>query len=371
MAFTEAVLAGMPPAQGPAYFDPYGDLRLEIGSDNAACIICSRALSRASPVFKKMLNGGFAESMPSHGEWVVKLPEDDPEAMIFLLNVVHGQFDDIPETLPEEKLYRLTILTDKYDMTKSLRPWASYWLKRLANTERTVDTQAQRMWIAWELGDAGLFELEVQYLLLNCTTALFVGSNADDPETDAIIRTLETLGFLETLAIGRTQMVTKLLGIVKQLLDSVMGIGQARPQTCEVGNSSDVAHEPSVCQAVVQASMLRALTAANLYPLPEPGYYVGTVKTLFLRLKTVASSMSALETNSKPWNPNSEYTFYQDYSHCKKCRKGQKPSNHSGCNPKEELISELCSAYSTLPTVVDETHLAHLAIQAKKSRMLP
>ncbi|KAH8901911.1 hypothetical protein BR93DRAFT_869279, partial [Coniochaeta sp. PMI_546] len=150
--------------------DPDGDLRLEIGPNNVAFIVCSRALCRASPVFKMMLRGGFAESKPTHGEWLVKLPEDHPGALFILFNIIHGNFDRIPQILVEEKLYYLTIMTDKYDMTKSLRPWAARWLERIADAGRTLNTGARRIWIAWELGDVKLFEWEAQYLLLNSET---------------------------------------------------------------------------------------------------------------------------------------------------------------------------------------------------------
>ncbi|OIW30032.1 hypothetical protein CONLIGDRAFT_632143 [Coniochaeta ligniaria NRRL 30616] len=49
-------------------FEEDGDLRLEVGPERMPMIVCPKALARASPVFKRILFGGFAESKPADGE---------------------------------------------------------------------------------------------------------------------------------------------------------------------------------------------------------------------------------------------------------------------------------------------------------------
>lgn len=78
MTATAKGVAEWAPTLGTTYFDRDGDLRLEVGPDNIECVVCPRALSRASPVFKNMLYGGFKESKPSKGEWVVKCNDQLP-----------------------------------------------------------------------------------------------------------------------------------------------------------------------------------------------------------------------------------------------------------------------------------------------------
>ena len=183
-------------------FDPDGELRLEIGPFDfpvLACLVCPRTVSRASKVFKKMLYGNFAESKPKEGEWVVKLPEDDPDAMAFVLNILHGHFDKIPETLTQDKLYRVTVVTNKYDLTASLRPWASMWLQNLE--DRTVINMlscSQRIWIAWELGDTNLFKFECDFLLRNAPGESFKSTN-EVPGVEF----LESLGLIGMLQVFR------------------------------------------------------------------------------------------------------------------------------------------------------------------------
>ncbi|KAK1770178.1 hypothetical protein QBC33DRAFT_313487 [Phialemonium atrogriseum] len=137
------------------YFDPDGDLRLEVGPDKANCVVCSRTLSRASAVWKKMLNGPFLESRPRDGEWIVELPEDDYKALTLVLNILHFRFDRIPDptTLTVDELFNLTILTDKYDLAHLLRPW----VRPLSGSLLSQDHDLRLLWIAWELGHMRLF----------------------------------------------------------------------------------------------------------------------------------------------------------------------------------------------------------------------
>jgi hypothetical protein len=83
-------------------FDERGDLRLEIGDADdergqTSFLVCSRALARTSPVFKAMLFGGYAESKPAHGEWVVQLPDDldHIDGLRVIMDIVHGNFHKV------------------------------------------------------------------------------------------------------------------------------------------------------------------------------------------------------------------------------------------------------------------------------------
>lgn len=138
-------------------YDPDGDLILYVGQDlnTKKYQVCSKTLSRSSVVFKRMLYGPFLESRPMDGsEWIVELPDDDAAAMAVLLSIIHGLFHLTPKTLPLKELYNLLTVTEKYDATDRLRPWAASWLK-------AVKDQQEGPWllgVAWELGAIDLFQ---------------------------------------------------------------------------------------------------------------------------------------------------------------------------------------------------------------------
>lgn len=204
-----------PPPQRPYYFDFKGDLRLEM-PERQPYIVCSRALSRVSPVFDKMLYGRFAESKAeANGEWLVQLPEDDPTAMPLLLNIIHGRFSDVVHPRTEQELFEITVLTDKYDLTHLLRPWGQSWLMKHCNGARR--THHSRIWIAWEFGNTTIFQAECDYLLKTCS---------EDPSSAALLdgqgRRLDSYVMLQAVdVIGRTDGDLQMMGPKQHLLIDV------------------------------------------------------------------------------------------------------------------------------------------------------
>lgn len=166
--------------------DPDGDLLLAIGEEYPSATpatfrVDSRALIRASAVFRQMLNGAFAEARRpardgSGGDWVVRLPEDSPSTFYILLSIFHTQFDKVPQDELKgsriQLIYDLTITTDKYDLTHCVRPWAHLWsalrlqqVTELNNRKQpgahnaTTYVGLQKcLWITWELGNLAEFE---------------------------------------------------------------------------------------------------------------------------------------------------------------------------------------------------------------------
>ena len=137
-------------------------------------LVDSKALSRASPVLSRMLNGGFTESQrpdPSTGEkWIVRLPEDDIEAMSTLLHIMHCRFDKLlrlTNTILLGHLYQIAVTTDKYRCTHLVQPWIKPWLAVTVEhlpKASCYDLQVI-LWIAWEYGSQSIFEAAFKKLL--------------------------------------------------------------------------------------------------------------------------------------------------------------------------------------------------------------
>ncbi|KAK1981485.1 hypothetical protein LZ30DRAFT_592637 [Colletotrichum cereale] len=159
-----------PPLVAPSelvVYDKDGDLIICVGPESRRYRIDSKTLSRSSPVFKKMLFGGFAESRPSDGgDWTVDLPDDDSTSMDIMLNIVHGAFEFVPEYLSLKHLYSLLALTEKYDATRLLRPWARAWIQNEAIKDQTGEPEL--LSVAWEMGDSGLFYQMVDIIANEC-----------------------------------------------------------------------------------------------------------------------------------------------------------------------------------------------------------
>lgn len=105
-------------------------------------LVSSKHMSFASPVFKAMLTGDFREAVElrEKGRTEIPLPDDDADAMIMLVKVIHGRLTSVSKYPDLILLTKIAILVDKYQCHESiefavnvwaanhrLRPWAQRW----------------------------------------------------------------------------------------------------------------------------------------------------------------------------------------------------------------------------------------------------
>ncbi|OIW30017.1 hypothetical protein CONLIGDRAFT_632126 [Coniochaeta ligniaria NRRL 30616] len=145
-------------------YDEFSDLRLEIGEPASSFMVCSRAMARSSPAFRGMLFGSFIEGKPTTGEWIVRLPEDEPRSFAILLDVIHGRSDRVPldlhQALPPVDctaalLYDVVRMADKYCLLPLLRPWMNPWLApwRPGGARKDDGWMGEITSVAWIVGD--------------------------------------------------------------------------------------------------------------------------------------------------------------------------------------------------------------------------
>ncbi|KAF5493798.1 hypothetical protein CGCF413_v010432 [Colletotrichum fructicola] len=212
-------------------FDPIGDLTLRVGEDVVAYefIVCSRTLSRWSPVFCTMLFGGFAESRPADAAWSVSLPEDLPSAMFLVLSIIHGCFEHVPTSLSQIELYQTLVATEKYDMTKIVRPWATAWFAPYKNISK-VSSNEILLWISWELGYADNFCWLAKDLLLSSP----VNGNEQLIGQDGVVLStyscLEPPEILEEVTSRRKRIVDTMVGCIYKTLEAAFGEPECRGQ---------------------------------------------------------------------------------------------------------------------------------------------
>ncbi|KAI5919554.1 hypothetical protein F4810DRAFT_494922 [Camillea tinctor] len=136
-------------------------------------LVCSKSLSRASPVWKCLLYGGFRESRPMHGtQWKVRLPEDKLDPMTTILKIIHGQFINTSvDKIDISNFYRIIVLAEKYDVIHVLQPWTNVWLEDIGLATRTLGLLSahefsRALYILWVLGCTDLYEQMVMFLVL-------------------------------------------------------------------------------------------------------------------------------------------------------------------------------------------------------------
>lgn len=140
--------------------DPDGDLTLVVGKSKTRFLVCSKALSRSAPFWKRCLYGPFKEGKPAADQdWAVELPEDRCSGLECLLLLVHGLGHKMPK-INLQLAFEITVITNKYDMTRNLWAVAASWLQDLKPTkpaesnDDTIVPHLQWLWVTKELGDS-------------------------------------------------------------------------------------------------------------------------------------------------------------------------------------------------------------------------
>ncbi|KLU84623.1 hypothetical protein MAPG_03663 [Magnaporthiopsis poae ATCC 64411] len=253
-------------------FDDSGDLQLIVGAEGSPEIttftVCSRALSRGSPVFRRMLNGPWTEKQPLDGSaWTVKLPEDHPSSMRVLLGILHAHFRHVHPIWPILQLYQLCVCADKYDITQPLSPWAASWCMQTRMTPRaTTEDNAQAAWIAWVLGDKELLEMATKELVWKSKPASLRSMTAP------CLVHLDSTGILErvkgTQRVKAARFVETLQDIWRQYLPS-----QALGNICVESSYSASSEDKKCCGILILGSLTASLNSAGLLPSSKPPKY--------------------------------------------------------------------------------------------------
>lgn len=173
---------------------PAGDIRIKMRLRDGTQIageISSHAMAIASPVWKKFAYPPWnaAESSP-----VTELDfcEDDPNALLLLLQIIHFEFAPVKEQKPgTDDIYQLAILCDKYDCVHLVGPWLDNWLENADSIDvaryptrfflgrirggnnksacKEVDSE-KWLFIAWVFGEQQIFEQTAKNKLLRAST---------------------------------------------------------------------------------------------------------------------------------------------------------------------------------------------------------
>jgi hypothetical protein len=116
-----------------------GDLYLVVGpSPTAKVRVMAAAVKQHSAVFKTMINGPWKESQKPKGvgdDWVIRLPEDNEDAMVLILAVMHNRTDLLVPLQDHKamtkdstrKFLAFLEMADKYHAEKVMYPWDGMW----------------------------------------------------------------------------------------------------------------------------------------------------------------------------------------------------------------------------------------------------
>ncbi|EAW11244.1 BTB/POZ domain-containing protein [Aspergillus clavatus NRRL 1] len=114
--------------------------------------VSMKHLTLASPVFKKILTGGWKESATYLQKGTVEITAEswDSEALLILLRAMHCQNDQLPKQLTLEMIAKLAILADYYECREVLGFFSNIWVQALEKPPATLCRDSILwLWISW------------------------------------------------------------------------------------------------------------------------------------------------------------------------------------------------------------------------------
>ncbi|KAL2416749.1 hypothetical protein ABEF95_003170 [Exophiala dermatitidis] len=111
--------------------------------------VSSKHLALHSRVFRAMFNGNFREKVQPSSQQLIKvpLPEDNPEAMMLILAIVHGFTRKVPRKVSRDMLLQIALLIDKYEIDETLELFTHMWFKHLKRKSDMEKASSLSDWI--------------------------------------------------------------------------------------------------------------------------------------------------------------------------------------------------------------------------------
>lgn len=165
-AFIPAPVKMEPEVPRPvAYVDRDGDLTFIVGCKEQHVVVDSRAVARSSTKFKAMFTGVSANSkplFPTASSWKIKLPNENFEAVMIVMHVVHGIATKVPNQLPVKLLRPIFRFAQQFDMVRSLVDYGQIWVRNHTQSSEYIGGGITVPWVTWSLGLHRAFIVEAK-----------------------------------------------------------------------------------------------------------------------------------------------------------------------------------------------------------------
>ncbi|PVH73885.1 hypothetical protein DL98DRAFT_519605 [Cadophora sp. DSE1049] len=171
---------------GPRPANPFtfstGDTKILVTykGDKIEGLVSSHALSMASPVWKNFIyppwntqNAG-GDNGAADGTKSIDCSEDDGEALLVLMNIVHLKFVSVPKKPTLDALVQVAQLCEQYQCVSIVAPWVNLWKTNCPLTRGPHEL----LFVSWTFGWGDTFKI-LAHVLVQCITISEVGVPLD------------------------------------------------------------------------------------------------------------------------------------------------------------------------------------------------
>ncbi|WEW58714.1 hypothetical protein PRK78_004182 [Emydomyces testavorans] len=183
------------------------------------------------------------------GSVEIPLPDDDPDALLILLNIIHGHVRKVPLIVDLVTLTQLAILVDKYDIHEAVELFSNFWFENLKSTipEKYTDDIPAWICISWVFNRSIEFKKTTRLALRQGRHSI---PSADLPIPSSVVQTINT---------RRQEALGELLKTLYGHLDDYM----------------ENEHCSFECDALMLGSLTKRLRALKIFPHRPEAPYAG------------------------------------------------------------------------------------------------
>jgi hypothetical protein len=130
--------------------------------------VCAGSLAVASPTWRKAISQTRLRATAQQMRVckILRLPDDNPDALRIILQVIHYKFDALPDTISCETLFYTVMLCQKHGIQRLLKPFWNKWMKGVAASPALEPKSfVQQVMIAYTLDDLDLYTKTVKDFL--------------------------------------------------------------------------------------------------------------------------------------------------------------------------------------------------------------
>ncbi|KAI5457178.1 hypothetical protein BGZ63DRAFT_428592 [Mariannaea sp. PMI_226] len=221
-------------------------------------LVSSRHLSLASSVFRELLDQPPSEPVNGVDQSLRRLilPSWDPEALLIVMDIIHGHHRDVPRSVTLKTLVDVALIVDHYRIHEITEIFSEIWMRNLPQPPPDVhgNLSIVYLFLAWVFSDIDLFKAMTALAILHC----------EGPINTMLLPIPEAI--LEDVLEKRRQLLLNLFDIPYELVERLL-------------NSTDSSFNTS---GLLLGCLIREMHA-NGFPLSKPENYVWEFSVIHLK----------------------------------------------------------------------------------------
>ncbi|KAL7907922.1 hypothetical protein GGI35DRAFT_455111 [Trichoderma velutinum] len=233
--------------------------------------LSSKHLTLASAYFQKLTSNNWKETTPEAGySYVIKAHDWDEEALLVLMNIVHGRTAKVPRSVNLEMLAKIAVLVDYYQCHEIVAFFAETWVY---SSSITVPKEGER-----------------DFMLRLVVSVVF----SEDFKFSMLTRTIiqKSMGRIDSLGLPIPQAIIDALNKKREdaLRGAISGLHALKKRLCEDDSCS------FECSSIYLGALIKAMNKMRLMdPLPSRSFPGRSLLTLEQAIRDIKEPV---------WNTN-------------------------------------------------------------------